>query len=192
MGRGGVERGVINSRGGLAGARWERNGLGQTESCGVHRVGWWGSGFQERSGAPRKRTPAFRPPPPCQVFQPFCDFPEIVDISIKQAPRLGPAGEHRLVTITRTDNQILVGAGRPSSPESGRGPPQALTRPSAPRPLGPSQEAEFLGLPASLSFVALVDGYFRLTTDSQHYFCKEVAPPRLLEEVAQQCHGPIT
>ncbi|XP_036997892.2 tyrosine-protein kinase JAK3 isoform X2 [Artibeus jamaicensis] len=95
-----------------------------------------------------------------EVFQPFCDFPEIVDISIKQAPRIGPAGEHRLVTITRTDNQIL--------------------------------EAEFPGLPGALSFVALVDGYFRLTTDSRHYFCKEVAPPRLLEEVAQHCHGPIT
>ncbi|XP_036731956.2 tyrosine-protein kinase JAK3 isoform X1 [Manis pentadactyla] len=95
-----------------------------------------------------------------EVLQPFCDFPEIVDISIKQAPRAGPAGEHRLVTITRTDNQIL--------------------------------EAEFPGLPAALSFVALVDGYFRLTTDSRHYFCKEVAPPRLLEEVVEQCHGPIT
>eukprot|EP00069_Balaena_mysticetus_P019916 bmy_02608T0 len=95
-----------------------------------------------------------------EVLQPFCDFPEIVDISIKQAPRIGPAGEHRLVTITRTDNQIL--------------------------------EAEFPGLPAALSFVALVDGYFRLTTDSGHYFCKEVAPPRLLEQVAEHCHGPIT
>ncbi|XP_062968528.1 tyrosine-protein kinase JAK3 [Cynocephalus volans] len=95
-----------------------------------------------------------------EILQPFCDFPEIVDISIKQAPRVGPAGEHRLVTVTRTDNQIL--------------------------------EAEFPGLPEALSFVALVDGYFRLTTDSQHYFCKEVAPPRLLEEVAEQCHGPIT
>ncbi|XP_017356752.1 tyrosine-protein kinase JAK3 isoform X1 [Cebus imitator] len=93
-------------------------------------------------------------------LQPFCDFPEIVDVSIKQAPRAGPAGEHRLVTVTRTDNQIL--------------------------------EAEFPGLPEALSFVALVDGYFRLTTDSQHFFCKEVAPPRLLEEVAEQCHGPIT
>lgn len=46
-----------------------------------------------------------------QAFQQFCDFPEIVDISIKQAPRAGPAGEHRLVTITRADNKILVGAG---------------------------------------------------------------------------------
>lgn len=78
--------------------------------------------------------------------------------------------------------------GPPSRLSRERGPQQALTRPS----LGPSQEAEFPGLPASLSFVALVDGYFRLTTDSQHYFCKEVAPPRLLEEVAEQCHGPIT
>ena len=57
---------------------------------------------------------------------------------------------------------------------------------------GSSQEAEFPGLPAALSFVALVDGYFRLTSDSRHFFCKEVAPPRLLEEVAEQCHGPIT
>eukprot|EP00071_Canis_lupus_P025122 XP_013977869.1 tyrosine-protein kinase JAK3 isoform X1 [Canis lupus familiaris] len=95
-----------------------------------------------------------------EALQPFCDFPEIVDISIKQAPRAGPAGEHRLVTVTKTDKQIL--------------------------------EAEFPGLPAALSFVALVDGYFRLTSDSRHFFCKEVAPPRLLEEVAEQCHGPIT
>ncbi|XP_045847900.1 tyrosine-protein kinase JAK3 isoform X3 [Meles meles] len=95
-----------------------------------------------------------------EALQPFCDFPEIVDISIKQAPRVGPAGEHRLVTVTKTDNQIL--------------------------------EAEFPGLPAALSFVALVDGYFRLISDSRHFFCKEVAPPRLLEEVAEQCHGPIT
>uniref|UniRef100_A0A8C5KBP0 Tyrosine-protein kinase n=1 Tax=Jaculus jaculus TaxID=51337 RepID=A0A8C5KBP0_JACJA len=95
-----------------------------------------------------------------EAFQPFCDFPEIVDISIKQALRLGPAGEQRLVTITRTDSQIL--------------------------------EAEFPGLPQALSFVALLDGYFRLTCDSSHYFCKEVAPPRLLEELAEQCHGPIT
>ncbi|MBZ3872342.1 Tyrosine-protein kinase JAK3 [Sciurus carolinensis] len=95
-----------------------------------------------------------------EVFQPFCDFPEIVDISVKQAPWVGPAGEHRLVTVTRTDNQIL--------------------------------EAEFPGLPEALSFVALVDGYFRLTCDSRHFFCKEVAPPRLLEEVAEQCYGPIT
>lgn len=56
----------------------------------------------------------------------------------------------------------------------------------------PAQEAEFPGLPEALSFVALIDGYFRLTCDSRHFFCKEVAPPRLLEEVAEMCHGPIT
>lgn len=56
----------------------------------------------------------------------------------------------------------------------------------------PAQEAEFPGLPEALSFVALVDGYFRLICDSRHYFCKEVAPPRLLEEEAELCHGPIT
>nr|AAI31647.1 Janus kinase 3 [Mus musculus] len=95
-----------------------------------------------------------------ELFQTFCDFPEIVDVSIKQAPRVGPAGEHRLVTVTRMDGHIL--------------------------------EAEFPGLPEALSFVALVDGYFRLICDSRHYFCKEVAPPRLLEEEAELCHGPIT
>lgn len=73
---------------------------------------------------------------------------------------MGPAGEHRLVTITRMDGHIL--------------------------------EAEFPGLPEALSFVALVDGYFRLICDSRHFFCKEVAPPRLLEEEAELCHGPIT
>ncbi|XP_004616913.2 tyrosine-protein kinase JAK3 [Sorex araneus] len=95
-----------------------------------------------------------------EALQPFCDFPEIVDISIKQASRAGQAGEQRLVTVTRTDSQTL--------------------------------EAEFPGLPEALSFLSLVDGYFRLTTDSRHYFCKEVAPPRLLDDIAEQCHGPIT
>ncbi|XP_075857638.1 tyrosine-protein kinase JAK3 [Microcebus murinus] len=125
---------------GLPGASGGRDGLGLLRVAGGSGVAWSPGGDQ--------------------AFQPFCDFPEIVDISIKQAPRVGPAGEHRLVTVTRTDNQIL--------------------------------EAEFPGLPEALSFVALVDGYFRLTADSRHFFCKEVAPPRLLEEVAEQCHGPIT
>lgn len=128
------------------------------------------------------------PPLRVQALQPFCDFPEIVDISIKQAPRAGQAGEQRLVTITRTDNQALVGAGRPGLPPMDpgwAGVPGRLCR-------GSPQETEFQGLPEALSFLALVDGYFRLTVDSTHYFCKEVAPPRLLEEVAEHCHGPIT
>ncbi|XP_066888563.1 tyrosine-protein kinase JAK3 isoform X9 [Kogia breviceps] len=134
------DRATETFRVGLPGAAGGQDALGQLRVAGGSGIAW--------------------SPGEHEVLQPFCDFPEIVDISIKQAPRTGPAGEHRLVTITRTDNQIL--------------------------------EAEFPGLPAALSFVALVDGYFRLTTDSGHYFCKEVAPPRLLEQVAEQCHGPIT
>ncbi|XP_050972472.1 tyrosine-protein kinase JAK3 [Labeo rohita] len=53
-------------------------------------------------------------------------------------------------------------------------------------------EAEFHTLTEALSFVCLVDGYFRLTTDSTHYFCTEVAPPSLLEDIQNYCHGPIT
>uniref|UniRef100_A0A8U7P2U0 Tyrosine-protein kinase n=1 Tax=Corvus moneduloides TaxID=1196302 RepID=A0A8U7P2U0_CORMO len=33
---------------------------------------------------------------------------------------------------------------------------------------------------SALSLVSLVDGYFRLTADSSHYLCHDVAPPRLL------------
>ncbi|XP_012694888.1 tyrosine-protein kinase JAK2 [Clupea harengus] len=51
---------------------------------------------------------------------------------------------------------------------------------------------EFPSLTEALSFVSLVDGYFRLTTDSTHYFCQEVAPPSLLEDLQNHCHGPIT
>lgn len=135
---------------------------------------------------PRELTPGLRLSCLPQLFQTFCDFPEIVDVSIKQAPRVGPAGEHRLVTITRTDSHILVGLGAdPGSGVGGVGLRSSLKS-------SPAQEAEFPGLPEALSFLALVDGYFRLTCDSRHFFCKEVAPPRLLEEVAELCHGPIT
>uniref|UniRef100_A0A8C8VN55 Tyrosine-protein kinase n=1 Tax=Pelusios castaneus TaxID=367368 RepID=A0A8C8VN55_9SAUR len=91
--------------------------------------------------------------------QPFCDFPEIADISIKQASRDSNPVENRIVTVTKTDNRIL--------------------------------EVEFLTLQEALSFVSLIDGYYRLTADAHHYFCKEVAPPRLLENMENQCHGPI-
>ncbi|XP_056270977.1 tyrosine-protein kinase JAK2 [Pseudoliparis swirei] len=53
-------------------------------------------------------------------------------------------------------------------------------------------EADFQSLPEALSFVSLVDGYFRLTTDSSHYFCQSIAPPSLLEALQSHCHGPIT
>ncbi|XP_021563972.1 non-receptor tyrosine-protein kinase TYK2, partial [Carlito syrichta] len=51
-----------------------------------------------------------------------------------------------------------------------------------------------LGLPsraAALSFVALVDGYFRLTADSSHYLCHEVVPPRLVMSIRDGIHGPL-
>lgn len=54
------------------------------------------------------------------------------------------------------------------------------------------QELEFPTLSEALSFVALIDGYYRLTTDAHHYLCKEVAPPRLVEAISSRCHGPIS
>ncbi|NXV82433.1 JAK3 kinase, partial [Atlantisia rogersi] len=92
--------------------------------------------------------------------QHFCDFPDIVDISIKQASWEGSPVENRIVTLTKTDNRVL--------------------------------EVEFPTLQEARSFVALIDGYYRLTADAHHYFCKEVAPPRLLEDMENQCHGPIS
>ncbi|XP_056895318.1 tyrosine-protein kinase JAK1 [Takifugu flavidus] len=44
----------------------------------------------------------------------------------------------------------------------------------------------------SLSFVALVDGYFRLTVDAHHYLCKEVAPESVVRNIHNSCHGPIS
>ncbi|XP_066490961.1 tyrosine-protein kinase JAK3 isoform X2 [Tiliqua scincoides] len=89
----------------------------------------------------------------------FCDFPEITDITIKQASWDAQPVENRIVSVTKTDSRVL--------------------------------EMEFPTLREALSFVSLVDGYYRLTVDAHHYFCKEVAPPRLLEDLENQCHGPI-
>uniref|UniRef100_A0A671XSC4 Tyrosine-protein kinase n=1 Tax=Sparus aurata TaxID=8175 RepID=A0A671XSC4_SPAAU len=47
-------------------------------------------------------------------------------------------------------------------------------------------------LSEALSFVSLVDGYYRLVADAHHYLCKEVAPPRLLECLQSYCHGPVS
>lgn len=41
------------------------------------------------------------------------------------------------------------------------------------------------------SFVALVDGYFRLTVDAHHYLCKDVAPASVVHNINNGCHGPI-
>ncbi|XP_069737720.1 non-receptor tyrosine-protein kinase TYK2-like isoform X2 [Phaenicophaeus curvirostris] len=44
---------------------------------------------------------------------------------------------------------------------------------------------------AALALVSLLDGYFRLTADSSHYLCHEVAPPRLLMSILNGIHGPM-
>ncbi|TKS84558.1 Tyrosine-protein kinase JAK2 [Collichthys lucidus] len=94
-----------------------------------------------------------------EELQTYCDFPEMIDISIKQSNKEGSA-ESRIVTLTKQDNQIL--------------------------------ELEFDLLSEALSFVSLVDGYYRLVADAHHYLCKEVAPPRLLECIQSYCHGAVS
>ncbi|KAM9848338.1 tyrosine-protein kinase JAK2 [Aulostomus maculatus] len=92
-------------------------------------------------------------------WQTFCDFQEIIDISIKRVCQDQVPQDSRMVTITRNDDRCL--------------------------------EASFQSLREAQSFVSLVDGYFRLTTDSSHYFCQDIAPPSILEGVKHHCHGPI-
>uniref|UniRef100_A0AAQ4S657 non-specific protein-tyrosine kinase n=1 Tax=Gasterosteus aculeatus aculeatus TaxID=481459 RepID=A0AAQ4S657_GASAC len=54
----------------------------------------------------------------------------------------------------------------------------------------PQKELEFQSLAEALSFVSLVDGYYRLVADAHHYLCKEVAPPRLLECIQNNARHP--
>uniref|UniRef100_UPI00358F9C03 tyrosine-protein kinase JAK2 n=1 Tax=Myxine glutinosa TaxID=7769 RepID=UPI00358F9C03 len=54
-----------------------------------------------------------------------------------------------------------------------------------------SMKLKFANQMVALSFVSLVDGYFRHIVDAHHYFCKEVAPPRLQQLNHIHCHGPI-
>lgn len=104
----------------------------------------WSKGKEERDG---------------EGLQVYCDFSEVIDISIKQGTKDGSV-ENRIVSINRQDSQTL--------------------------------ELEFHSLSEALSFVSLIDGYYRLTTDAHHYLCKEVAPPRLLEAIQINCHGPVS
>ncbi|XP_053178759.1 tyrosine-protein kinase JAK2 [Scomber japonicus] len=93
-------------------------------------------------------------------WQTFCDFQEIIDISIMRGCHEQVPQDSRTVTITRKDDRCM--------------------------------EAKFQSLKEAFSFVSLVDGYFRLTTDSSHYFCQDIAPPSILEGIKNHCHGPIT
>ncbi|XP_017266254.1 tyrosine-protein kinase JAK2a isoform X2 [Kryptolebias marmoratus] len=94
-----------------------------------------------------------------EELQLFCDFPEVIDISIKQDNKDGPL-ESRIVSVTRQDNSTL--------------------------------EVVFHSVAEALSFVSLVDGYYRLVADAHHYLCREVASPRLLECIQSRCHGPVS
>ncbi|XP_051790937.1 tyrosine-protein kinase JAK2 [Erpetoichthys calabaricus] len=127
---------------------WNPNSIHQGDNVALQLIQVSGeSGIQYRS------TDA-------SEWQTFCDFQEIIDISIKQAGRDRLTLESRVVTVTRQDSRFL--------------------------------EAEFQTLKEALSFVSLIDGYFRLIMDSLHYFCEEVAPPTILEDLENCCHGPIT
>uniref|UniRef100_A0A8C5CCS6 non-specific protein-tyrosine kinase n=1 Tax=Gadus morhua TaxID=8049 RepID=A0A8C5CCS6_GADMO len=95
--------------------------------------------------------------PGIQVLKTYCDFPEVIDISVKQASKEGSV-EGRIVSLSTQDK--------------------------------PSMDLEFHSLQEALSFVSLVDGYYRLVANAHHYLCKEVAPPRLLEAIRSYCHGP--
>uniref|UniRef100_A0A8C7J302 non-specific protein-tyrosine kinase n=1 Tax=Oncorhynchus kisutch TaxID=8019 RepID=A0A8C7J302_ONCKI len=44
----------------------------------------------------------------------------------------------------------------------------------------------------ALSFAALIDGYFRLTVDAHHFLCTDVAPPSVVRNLQEGCHGPIS
>ncbi|XP_066511881.1 tyrosine-protein kinase JAK2-like [Hoplias malabaricus] len=92
-------------------------------------------------------------------LQTYCDFPHIVDISIRQASIEG-SNKSRVVSINKQDGKTL--------------------------------ELEFSSQIEALSFVSLIDGYYRLTIDGHHYLCKDVVPPRLQEAIENFCHGPIS
>lgn len=120
----------------------------------------------------------------CQ-WQTFCDFKEITDISIRRICRDQVPHDSRMVTMTRKDDACLV-----------RDTPNLFRTSFACSWILQFsfrfQDVEFQSLKEALSFVSLVDGYFRLTTDSTHYFCHDIAPPSTLEGIKNHCHGPIT
>lgn len=119
----------------------------------------------------------------------FCDFQDITHVVLKE----------RRVSIHCQDNKCLVGpgtggrAGR-GGRAGGRWEPLACDiclMLSSPPPPPRLQELSLPSRAAALSLVSLVDGYFRLTADSSHYLCHEVAPPRLVMSIQDGIHGPL-
>eukprot|EP00069_Balaena_mysticetus_P021675 bmy_13747T0 len=120
----------------------------------------------------------------------FCDFQDITHVVLKE----------RRVSIHCQDNKCLVGPG--TGGRAGRGgrvggrwEPLAcdicLMLSSPPPPPPGLQDLTLPSRAAALSLVSLVDGYFRLTADSSHYLCHEVAPPRLVMSIQDGIHGPL-
>ncbi|XP_019730793.1 tyrosine-protein kinase JAK2 isoform X1 [Hippocampus comes] len=104
------------------------------------------------------QTSGSRYPDGSLVWQTFCDFQDIIAISMKRVSH--EQENSRLVTVFRHDDRNM--------------------------------EINFQSLKEALSFVSLVDGYFRLTTDSSHYFCRDTVPESILEGIKNHFHGPIT
>jgi len=77
-------------------------------------VSRWG-----KVGVAEASPPRFVSPP--QSRQHFCDFPDIADVSIKQASRDGGPVENRVVTLTKTDTRVLVSRGGAGGPPAGWG-----------------------------------------------------------------------
>uniref|UniRef100_A0A8C9YKD0 non-specific protein-tyrosine kinase n=1 Tax=Sander lucioperca TaxID=283035 RepID=A0A8C9YKD0_SANLU len=92
-------------------------------------------------------------------LQTLCDFPDVTDISIKQASREG-ATESRVVTINKQDGKNL--------------------------------ELEFPSLSEALSFVSLIDGYYRLTSDAHHYLLNNLRMNCYVYAAVEYKHCQIT
>jgi len=54
-----------------------------------------------------------------------------------------------------------------------------------------AQVVEFADRAMALSFVSLLDGYYRLTEDFHHHLCEEVMSPMVSQLKTLHCHGPV-
>jgi len=50
---------------------------------------------------------------------------------------------------------------------------------------------EFEDHQTALSFVTLLDGYYRLQEDFHHHLCKDVESPLISQLQMLRCHGPV-
>ena len=57
--------------------------------------------------------------------------------------------------------------------------------------VGNVQMIEFADRQTALSFVSLLDGYYRLQVDFHHHLCKDVESPMVSLLKTFHCHGPV-